>query len=63
MKDKRIAIYIDGASVHVGRALRRDRYIRNRLRNSNPPWTVIELMAKALNRAEEIVKDILSQSV
>jgi hypothetical protein len=58
VKDKRIAIYIDGASVHVGRALRRDRYIRDRLRKSTPPWTVIELMAKDLNRAEEIVKDI-----
>jgi hypothetical protein len=38
-----LAIYIDGASFHVGDKLRRDRIIRTRLRNGNPPWAVEEL--------------------
>ena len=35
--ERRLAIYVDGASVHVGRVLRRDRYIRDRLRTASPP--------------------------
>lgn len=34
--DARLAIYVDGASVHVGTALRRDRAIRSRLLKSGP---------------------------
>jgi len=55
---KCIAIYIDGAAFHVGRVLSRDRFIRDRLRNGNPPWRVVELRAQDLGRGEEVVKEI-----
>lgn len=48
--EKRLAIYIDGAAFHVGERLRRDRWIREKLRNGSPPWTVVELRAKDLSR-------------
>lgn len=41
--EKRLAIYIDGAAFHVGERLRRDRWLREKLRNGSPPWTVVEL--------------------
>lgn len=46
--DKRLAIYIDGAAFHVGVNLKRDKYLRDKLRNGEPPWTVVELRAKDL---------------
>ncbi|MBI3796502.1 MAG: DUF1998 domain-containing protein, partial [Deltaproteobacteria bacterium] len=51
--ERRLAIYIDGAAFHVGANLRRDRFIRDRLRNGTPPWRVEELRAGdlALGRA------------
>jgi len=45
---RRLAIYIDGAAFHVGQNLRRDRYIREKLRGGQPPWRVEELTAKDL---------------
>jgi hypothetical protein len=36
--ERRLAIYIDGAAFHAGERLRRDRYIRRRLRDGSPPW-------------------------
>ena len=56
---KRVAIYVDGAAFHVGRALRRDRFIRDRLRNGTPPWHVVELGAKDLQKIGGIVDRIL----
>lgn len=50
--EKRLAIYIDGAAFHVGERIRRDRWIRERLRNMEPPWTVVELRAGDLNRID-----------
>jgi hypothetical protein len=41
--EKRLVIYVDGAAFHVGERLRRDRWIREKLRNGSPPWTVVEL--------------------
>src|SRR5262249_416392 len=41
--DDRVAVYVDGASIHVGTVLRRDRRIEQRLRSMEPPWTVIRL--------------------
>jgi len=35
--ERRLAIYIDSAAFHVGQNLRRDNFIRNRLRNAIPP--------------------------
>jgi hypothetical protein len=51
-----LAIYIDGAAFHVGSNLRRDRYIRNRLRNGSPPWRVEELRAADLAAGSNLVE-------
>ncbi len=53
--ERRLAIYIDGAAFHTGQRLRRDRFIRDRLRNGNPPWRVEELRAADLGRGESLV--------
>jgi MrfA Zn-binding domain len=53
--ERRLAIYIDGASVHVGSKLRRDRHIRTRLRNGDPPWQVEELRAPDLSVGAALV--------
>ena len=42
---QRVAIYVDGAAFHQGENLRRDRRIRERLRNATPPWRVYALTA------------------
>jgi hypothetical protein len=52
----RLAIYIDGASFHVGEDLRRDRFIRLRLRQGNPPWTVEELRTADLGLGGTLVE-------
>ena len=57
---KRVAIYIDGAAFHVGQRLRRDRFIRDRLRDGTPPWRVIELRAHDLSRTRSVVEAIRS---
>lgn len=54
--EHRLAIYIDGASVHIGSNLRRDRHIRDRLRNADPPWTVVELRAQDLREGRGLVE-------
>jgi len=54
--EHRLAIYIDGASLHVGSNLRRDRYIRDRLRSSDPPWRVEELRAHDLALGLSLVR-------
>lgn len=53
-----IAIYVDGAAFHVGERLRRDRWIRERLRNGEPPWTVVELRAVDLNNMTAFLADL-----
>jgi hypothetical protein len=58
--DQRLAIYVDGAAWHVGPNLRRDRYIRDRLRNGSRPWTVIELRARDLRDGSALVERIRS---
>jgi Lhr-like helicase len=54
--ERRLAIYIDGAAFHTGANLRRDRYIRERLRKGNPPWRVEELRAADLAQGAALVK-------
>jgi DEAD/DEAH box helicase len=54
------AIYVDGAAFHRGAALRRDRYIRQRLLTGNPPWKVVELRAKYLKLGEGLLRMINS---
>jgi hypothetical protein len=58
--ERRLAIYVDGAAFHAGRNLRRDRYIRDRLRNGQPPWRIEELRAKDLTKGDELVRNLLS---
>lgn len=59
--DKRIAIYIDGAGFHVGKNLRRDRYIRGKLRAANPPWRVEELTAADLHAGLDKLADLFGE--
>jgi len=56
--EARVAIYIDGLSIHVGHVLRRDRRIRDRLRSADPPWSVVELTASDLSRPDEVIQHI-----
>jgi Protein kinase domain/DEAD/DEAH box helicase/Domain of unknown function (DUF1998)/Helicase conserved C-terminal domain len=58
MPEQRLAIYIDGAGFHVGRNLRRDRRIRVRLREAEPPWRVEELTAADLANGIERLADL-----
>jgi very-short-patch-repair endonuclease len=54
----RVAIYIDGAAFHTGANLRRDVFIRRRLREGTMGWQVVELRAKDLARSLALVEDI-----
>jgi hypothetical protein len=54
--DKKVAIYIDGAAFHVGNRLRRDRIIRNRLRDGSNGWKVVEFVAKDLANPGKILE-------
>jgi hypothetical protein len=58
VRERRVAIYVDGAAFHTGTNLRRDRYIRNRLREGDPPWKIVELNARDLGRGAELVAAI-----
>ena len=55
VKGKKTAIYIDGAAFHTGSRLRRDRYIRDRLRAGSQKWKVIELAAGDLRRGDDLI--------
>jgi hypothetical protein len=56
--ETRVAIYIDGAAFHRGDRLRRDRFIRERLRSGSAPWHVVELRAADLGRGRAVVDEI-----
>lgn len=57
--EKHIAIYVDGAAFHVGANLKRDKYLRDKLRNGEPPWTVVELRAKDLGNIKTLMDEII----
>jgi hypothetical protein len=59
--EQRIAIYIDGAAFHVGGNLRRDRYVRARLRAATPPWRVEELTAQDLATGIKQLADLFGE--
>jgi hypothetical protein len=59
--ETRLAIYIDGAAFHVGANLRRDRFIRDRLRNGRPPWRVAELRAADLSLGKLLVERLTAE--
>jgi hypothetical protein len=54
---RRLAIYVNGAAFHVGARLRRDRIIRNRLREGSARWNVVELRAADLARGGTLVQE------
>jgi hypothetical protein len=56
--ERRLAIYVDGAAFHTGANLRRDRHIRDRLRQGSPAWTVVELTANDLGRGAKLVNEV-----
>jgi len=62
VENSRVCIYIDGASFHVGERLRRDRFIREKLRKGNPPWKVVELRAADIGKGASLVKEIKALS-
>jgi len=57
--DDQVAVYVDGASIHLGHVLRRDRRIEQRLRGMEPPWTVIRLDRRQIDlHSQEMVDRI-----
>jgi hypothetical protein len=58
---RRLAIYVDGAAFHVGARLRRDRIIRNRLREGPARWNVVELRASDLARGAALVHELTNR--
>jgi replicative superfamily II helicase/very-short-patch-repair endonuclease len=54
--EARLAIYIDGAAFHVGANLRRDRRIRDSLRQGASGWIVEELRAADLAQGAKLVE-------
>jgi hypothetical protein len=59
--EQRVAIYVDGASIHLGEVLSRDRRIERRLRDLSEPWTVIRLRRRDIDfSAAETVARIRS---
>ncbi len=60
--ERRLAIYVDGARFHVGANLRRDTFIRDRLRKATPPWCVEELRAQDLGEGAALVQRLMGHS-
>jgi hypothetical protein len=60
--ERRLAIYIDSAAFHVGEHLRRDRFIRDRLRQGTPPWRIEELRAADLQHGATLVARLISDN-
>ncbi|MEI7730993.1 MAG: DEAD/DEAH box helicase [Verrucomicrobiota bacterium] len=58
---RRLAIYVDGAAFHTGARLRRDRIIRNRLREGPLHWNVVELRAADLARGADLVRELMNR--
>ncbi len=51
----KVAIYVDGAVLHTGHRLRRDRIIRERLRRGTAAWRVVDLTARDLGAKDRVV--------
>ena len=54
----RVAIYVDGAAFHTGSNLRRDRHIRERLREGDIGWKIVELGASDLGKGAGLAEEI-----
>lgn len=61
--ERRLAIYIDGAAFHKGVNRRRDRFIRDRLTNDNPPWRVVVLGAVDLTKGQALVEMLKAEEL
>jgi replicative superfamily II helicase len=46
---QRVAIYVDGASIHLGDVLCRDQRIEHRLKELNPSWIVLRLRKRDID--------------
>jgi hypothetical protein len=58
--DRRVAVYVDGASIHVGDVLLRDRRIEERLLGMKPPWEVLRLGRKQIDfNPRETIDDLM----
>jgi len=57
--ERRLAIYIDGASFHLGDNLRRDRFIRRRISEGSARWKVVTLTASDLARGGDLARWLL----
>jgi len=49
--EQRLALYVDGASIHLVEVLCRDRRIEQRLQGLSPPWTALRLGRKDIDGA------------
>jgi len=58
LKGTKIAIYVDGASFHTGKRMRRDKSIREKLRAGTMGWRVVEVAARDL-RDPHLAKTLL----
>jgi very-short-patch-repair endonuclease len=47
--EQRLAIYVDGASIHLGQVLCRDHRIEHRLQQLNEPWSVLRLRRRDID--------------
>jgi hypothetical protein len=47
--EQRVAIYVDGASIHLGQVLCRDRRIEHRLQQGGQPWSVLRLRRRDID--------------
>jgi hypothetical protein len=50
VKGTKTAIYVDGAAFHQGKRMRRDKAIREKLRQGTAGWKVVEVTAKHLGQ-------------
>jgi replicative superfamily II helicase len=51
--DRRVAIYIDGASIHLGQVLCRDQRIEHRLGQLDLPWSMLRLRRRDIDLAPQ----------
>jgi very-short-patch-repair endonuclease len=51
--DQRMAVYVDGASIHLGQVLCRDHRIEYRLKQLEQPWSVLRLRRQDIDLSRE----------
>jgi hypothetical protein len=48
-----VAVYVDGASIHLGQVLCRDHRIEYRLKQRDQPWSVLRLRRRDIDLSRE----------